>query len=399
MGETGRVTIHTEMRDVVIVGAGPAGLTTAADLARAGHDVLVLEEHPEVGRPVHCTGVLGHEAFDELDLPRHTILAVTGAASFRYGHGEPVIVESDRIKAAVVDRPRFDAALADRARQAGATIRTSARVDGLQPGADGVTVTVRDDATPVRARACVLACGASYRFNLELGLGVPRAFVQTAQIETPYPLLPRIDVRLSRELAPGGFAWAVPFMRGDVPHARLGLFCDSDALRRFEAFTEQMAREAGLDPASIPTPRLKMLPLGPVKRTVADRIVAIGDAAGLVKPTTGGGIYYSILSGKLAAETLDDALTKDTLSQRHLQPCEDRWRERLGPDIRAGLAFRALATRIGDRGIQALIEVARVDGIVPLLKETADFNWHRRAALALMKHPAVRKAVLSSIWS
>ncbi len=387
------------MRDVVIIGAGPAGLTTAARLAAHGHDVLVLEEHPEVGRPVHCTGVLGHEAFDELDLPRHAILSVTGEASFRHGHGDPVCVETDRIKAAIIDRWVFDDALALRARDRGAEIRTGARVDGLSVDSTGVTVVVRDNAAPVRARACVLACGANYRFNRELGLGVPRAFVQTAQIEMPFPELPRIDIRLGRELAPGGFAWAVPFKRHDQSFVRLGLFCDTDAARRFQIFTKRMAVEADVDAASFPEPRLKMLPLGPVKRTVADRVVAVGDAAGLVKPTTGGGIYYSILSGALAADGLNEALGRDRLGERDLRSCEDAWRERLGPDIRAGLAFRALATRIGDRGIQALIEVARVDGIMPLLKETADFNWHRRAALALLRHPSVRKAVLSSIWS
>ncbi len=381
-----------------MVGAGPAGLTVAAKLASHGHDVVVLEEHAEIGRPVHCTGVLGVEAFDELDLPREPILAITGAASFRYEHTEPVIVETDRIKAAVIDRGRFDSALAVRAVDAGAELRTSARVDGLAVTADGVTVGVRDGETVI-ARACVLACGANYRFNRELGLGVPRAFVQTAQIETPFAVLPRIDVRFGREIAPGGFAWAVPFARDGQPYVRLGLFCDSGASVRFNAFCQQMAQESGIDPESLPMPRLKMLPLGPVKRTVADRVVAIGDAAGLVKPTTGGGIYYSILSGVMAAEALSGALRRDELGERQLRACEDGWRARLGPDIRAGLAFRALATRMGDRGIQAVIEVARVDGIIPLLKETADFNWHRKAALALLRHPAVRKAVLSSIWS
>ncbi len=387
------------MRDVVIIGAGPAGLTTAARLAANGHDVVVLEEHQEVGQPVHCTGVLGMDAFDELDLPRQAILAITGEASFRYGHGEPVCVSTERIQAAIVDRGPFDAALAVRARDRGAEIRTGARVDTMAVDADGVTVHVRHDAAPVRARACVLACGANYRFNRQLGLGVPRAFVQTAQVEMPFPQLPRIDIRLGRELAPGGFAWGVPFARRGESYVRLGLFCDTHASRRFRAFTEQMAREADVDATSIPQPRLKMLPLGPVKRTVAERVVAVGDAAGLVKPTTGGGIYYSILSGALVADALDGALTRDQLTERDLRACEEGWRARLGPDIRAGLAFRALASRIGDRGIQALIEVARVDGIMPLLKETADFNWHRRAALALLRHPSVRKAVLSSIWS
>jgi digeranylgeranylglycerophospholipid reductase len=389
----------TSQYDVVVIGAGPGGLMAAADLAARGHAVVVLEEHAEVGRPVHCTGVLGYDAFAELELPQDTILSLSTAAAFRHEDGEPVLVDSDRIIAAVVDRAQFDARLAERAIAQGAEIRTSSRVDGLVIDASGVTVRVRDQQQPVHARLCVLACGANYRFNRELGLGVPRTFVQTAQIEMPFPLQPRIDVRLGRSIAPGGFAWTVPFTRDTIPHARLGLFCDTEALRRFRLFTARIAQDAGVDSSTIPDARLKMLPLGPVRQTVADRVVAVGDAAGMVKPTTGGGIYYSLLSGRLAAEVLSDALHRDTMTARHLGVYQDRWRARLGPDMRAGLAFRALATRIGDRGIHALIEVARVDGIVPLLKEHADFNWHRGAALALLRHPAFRRAVISSLWS
>jgi digeranylgeranylglycerophospholipid reductase len=385
------------VRDVLIIGAGPAGLAAAARLAAQGRDALVLEEHAVVGQPAHCTGVLGHDAFAELDLPREAILSITRSAAFRAGHGEPVLIESDRVVATVVDRPRFDAALAVKAQAAGAELRTGARVDSVTIDAGGVTAAVRGFA-PVRARALVLACGANYRFNRALGLGIPRAYVQSAQVETPFAPLPHIDVRMGRALAPAGFAWAVPFLRGDVPYARLGLLCESGARARFGAFFAQMACEHGT-PGAPPPPRLKMLPMGPVSRTFADRVLAVGDAAGLVKPTTGGGIYYGLLSGFYAAETLDDCLRTGRLDERGLRAYETRWRERIGPDIRAGLAFRRLASRLGDRGIHALVELARVDGIVPLLKETADFNWHRRAALALLRHPAFRRAVISSIWS
>ncbi len=386
------------MIDVAVVGGGPAGLMAASTLAAGGAQVTVFEEHAEVGRPVHCTGVLGYDAFDELRLSPHTILTLARQAAFRHGAGEPVIVDSDHIIAAVVDRARFDAALAEQAAASGAQVRTSARVDRLTVLPDGVQVALRD-AAPVRARAVVIASGANYRFNQELGLGVPRVFVQTAQVEVPFPRTPRIDVRLGREVAPGGFAWTVPFERDGVSYARLGLFCDADAGRRFAVFADAVAAEHGVDRSPWPAPRLKMLPLGPVRRTYSDRVLAVGDAAGMVKPTTGGGIYYSLLSGRLAAEVLLERLPTDALSAGALRVYEDRWRAVLGPDIRAGLAFRALATRIGDRGIRALVEVARVDGIVPLLKEHGDFNWHRRAALALLRHPAFRRAVLSSLWS
>ncbi len=387
-----------DVRDVLIIGAGPAGLAAASRLAARGRDTLVLEEHDVIGHPVHCTGVLGHDAFAELDLPRDTILSITRSATFRSGHGAPVLVESENIIATVVDRGPFDARLAEGAAAVGAEIRTGARVEAIDVTPSGVTVTMRDGA-PLRGRALVLACGANYRFNRALGLGIPNTHVQSAQLELPFPSIPHIDVRMGRRIAPGGFAWAVPFMRGEASYARLGVLCETDARGHFMAAFDAIAREYGAPLTPPSEPRLKMLPLGPVKKTVSDRVLAVGDAAGLVKPTTGGGIYYGMLSGHFAADALDACLASDRLDARDLRAYEAQWRERIGPDIRAGLAFRKLATRIGDRGIDALMELARVDGLVPLLKEKADFNWHRGAALALLRHPAFRRAVISSIWS
>ena len=110
------------MRDVAIVGAGPAGLITARNLAAAGRDLVVLEEHATIGLPVHCTGLLGSEAFDELDLPRHAILATAQAARFVSCDGNSVLVDAERVRAWIVDRGVFDQMLADRARAAGAEI-------------------------------------------------------------------------------------------------------------------------------------------------------------------------------------------------------------------------------------------------------------------------------------
>lgn len=387
------------MRDVVIIGAGPAGLSCAQALAERGRDVLVLEEHPTVGLPVHCTGVLGRGVFDELDLPRDAILGYAGSASFRAHDGLSVLIDSDHIVAAVIDRGGFDAALASRAKQAGAAIQTGVRVQSIEADDEAVVVRISRDHVVTRARACVLACGANYRLNRDVGLGVPRAYLLSAQIEVPFPAIPHIEVQFGRHVAPSGFAWTVPFRRDDRPYARLGLICSRDVRHHFHAYLADCARRAAADLGEVPRPRLKFLPLGPVERTYAARVLAVGDAAGLVKPTTGGGIYYGLLSGHLAAETLDEALAADTLGAGNLRIYETRWRERLGPEIRAGLAFRAIASRLNDRSIRALVELARVDGLVPLLKETADFNWHRPAALALLKHPSFRKTVLASFLS
>lgn len=384
--------------DVVVIGGGPAGLVAARDLARAGHTVRVLEEHPEIGRPVHCTGLLGLDAFAELDLPRWSIRRQVDAARFHAASGRSVLVSSDRIGAAVIDRATFDASLAGAAVAAGVTIEANVGAGRIAIGADRVRVSLKDRDDVREARACVLACGANYRFNRPLGLGVPRLFLQSAQIETPFAALRDVHVFLGHEVAPRGFAWLVPFERGGDSFARIGLMCASRVSQRFAHLSHALARQHACA-TPLPAPRLKVLPLGPVARTYARRIVAVGDAAGLVKPTTGGGIYYGLLSGGMAARVLDGALREDDLGESRLREYEKMWSARLGPEIRAGLAFRNLVSRLNDRAIEALIELASVDGLVPVLKKSADFNWHRGAVLALLKHAGFRRILFNTIWS
>ena len=387
------------MKDVLIVGGGPAGLIAARTLARCGHEVVVLEEHAAIGSPVHCTGILGLDAFEELELARTPICGIASSARFRAATGQSVLVESNRIRAAVVDRAAFDETLAQQALAAGATIETGARVRHLDMGERSVLAHLGSADRPVAARACVLACGANYRFNRQLGLGVPRVFIQSAQIEASFPIQDRIEVYLGRTVAPGGFAWVVPFMREESSYAKIGLMCETRAASWFREFVERVGDESGTDRSSWPEPRLKILPLAPVRRTYGARLLAVGDAAGLIKPTTGGGIYYGLLSGYWAAEVLDTALRRDSLDARSLRKYQARWRERLGPEMRAGLAFRTLASRLDDRAIGALVELAAVDGLVPLVERTADFNWHRETALALLRNASFRRVVLSSFLS
>lgn len=380
------------MHDVIIVGGGPAGLRTGALLAGRGWDVALLEEHPRAGEPVHCTGVLAAEAFDQLELPREAVLNSLTSVRFVAPSGDLVSYTTATVEALVIDRRVFDQQLEDRARSAGVTVKPGQRTSDLTTTRSGVTATLADGST-VEARVAVLACGANYTLQRRLGMGMPPVFLQSAQVECQAALLDMVQVHFGQRVAPSGFAWVVPVRRESGAYARVGLMCEGHAAQHFRRFVERVGAPAGLPPVSDATmePRLKMLPLAPLRKTYADRVLAVGDAAGLVKATTGGGIYYSLVSAGIAADVLDQALRADRLTAEGLEPYQRTWRRHLGPELEAQLSLRLVANRMADEQIDELFELARTDGIMPIVRRTARFNRHRDLILSLFKHPPARR--------
>jgi digeranylgeranylglycerophospholipid reductase len=378
--------------DVVIVGAGPAGLFAAARLARAGLDVAVLEEHAEAGVPVHCTGVLADDAFDEFGVTRQSLLNPLKRARFFAPSGDSIGHETEDVEAVVIDRRVFDQQLLQNARAAGARIFAEHRATTLTIESDAVRVVLRDR-EPIAGRTAVLACGASYGLARRLGLGLPSTWLQSAQLELPAAHAGDVEVHFGSRVAPRGFAWAVPVARPTGRFVRVGLMCDGAPGDYFDRFVRRLGPRWGIAApvwSGTQGPRLKMLPLAPVPRTYTNRVLAVGDAAGLVKATTGGGIYYSLVSAAMAADALVPAIRTGRLEAEHLAVYERRWRNRLGPELDAQLSLRRLAHRLDDTDIDGFFELARTDGILPLVRRTARFNQHRHLVRALFKHQPAR---------
>ena len=144
----------------------------------------------------------------------------------------------------------FDRQLHARAVDAGVTIASGARVTDLATDRDGVTLSFAAR-PPVRARACILACGANYALQRRLGLGLPTVFLQSAQVEWPAARRESVEVHFGRDTAPGGFAWVVPVRRGAATLVRVGLMCDGNAGRHFHAFVDRVAERCGLYPQTV----------------------------------------------------------------------------------------------------------------------------------------------------
>jgi geranylgeranyl reductase family protein len=381
------------MLDVVVVGGGPGGLFAGEVLAKRGARVAVFEEHDAVGAPVHCTGVLAADAMSGLNLPREAILNPLSTVRFVAPNGHFFEYTTSSTEAIVIDRQVFDHALFTAAARAGAAVHRSTRIETISTEPDGVSITT-STGDRLRSRAIVLACGANYAFQRRLGLGFPRVFLQSAQMEVPSGSPGDVEVHFGTSIAPKGFAWAVPVERPHGTFARIGVMAERDVGVSFERIYARVAERWQLRRPEGSVPRRRMLPLAPIPCTYAERTLVVGDAAGLVKPTTGGGIYYSIVSGQIAADVLTRCLERDELNAAALKAYEDAWRLRFHQEFAAQLALRRLSERLSDGEIDALFTLAQTDGILPIVRRTARFNEHRRLIVALLRYAPSRQILL-----
>jgi geranylgeranyl reductase family protein len=384
--------------DIAVIGGGPAGLLAAGRLARAGLDVSVLEEHAQIGVPTHCTGIVSMEMADLVKVPESLILGRPTIARLHGPGGARCEVPwsgPGREELLVIDRAEFDRMLAEQAMAAGAVVRTNSRVQDLAIDAGGCILDTTG--APVRARACVLACGVTYRFHRQLGLGLPGQVIHTAQLEVDAEPSDAVELHFGKAVAPEGFVWVVPIIRDGSHRLKIGVIARGHAaayLGRFLARPDILTRLT--EPPGLPITRL--LPLRPTAVSYSHRVLAVGDAGGFTKPTTGGGIFYSLLTAALAADTLTEAAATNRFDGSFLARYERRWRRRLGRELSVGNRLRDILAKCSDVEIDTLIGALGASNVQTVIQRTAQFNWHRALILALVRQRGIASLLLRAVF-
>jgi digeranylgeranylglycerophospholipid reductase len=376
--------------DVLVVGAGPAGSTVATQLARRGHRVVVAEEHPRVGFPVQCAGLVSQRVLDLAEGRSFVRTSVRGAAVFGPGLGS-VSFKADTPRAFVIDRAGLDIYLADRAARAGAEIRCSTRFDGIGPSPDGFTEAHLTDPdgghVALRARLVVGADGVSSGVARAFRLRRPIEFLPAFEAEfSTSPGDPEtVEVYLGRMLSPGLFGWWIPDGEGG---ARVGVAVDADgtpARLYFDRLVAHLARRFGR-PLPHPTAYLVSgIPIGTVPRTVGPGVLLVGDAAAQVKPLSGGGIFTGMRCGQLAAETADAALKAADRSVRALSAYERAWHAEFGDEFRKALYLRRVFQRLNDADLDRLIAALQGSELAATIVAFGDIDFPTHVARQLLR--------------
>jgi len=229
-----------------------------------------------------------------------------------------------------------------------------------------------DSSQTVQTRVLVLATGIKYQLHKSLGLRGPPAFLRGVQVETEVKDLSCTEIYVGSEVSPGSFAWAVPL---NHQRARIGLL----TRKRGAFYLNNFLNHRFKDRINEPNPKIlqKSIAHGPVQGSVRDRVLAVGEAAGQVKTTTGGGIYYGLLCSEIAADVLKQSFHKGDFSLRQLVKYENLWKSKLGGELRAGLWARKILGKLSDQQIDRIFKFFREKTYVrKLLEKKVNFDYH-----------------------
>lgn len=389
--------------DVVVIGAGPAGNICAYLTAKAGLSTLVLEEHEQAGLFVNCTGIIGVEAFRRFNLPKETILSKLQAITFYAPSGHSFRYDPHEPLACIVSRLQFDRRLADLAEAEGARFRFGYHGRLIRVDADAVEIREREeDAGPVRAKVAVIATGFGSNLAQQVGLPGPKEIIYGAQAEVEMEDLRDVEIYLGKDVAPESFAWVVPLStpergQGAAGIARVGLVASREAPQYFQRLLEHPSIRPRIRTAE-PKMLLSPIPTQPIECSYADRVLVVGEAAGQVKTTTQGGIYYGMLCASLAAEAIGFAAQRGDFRAQVLRRYEQAWTREIAKELETGLTLRQLFARLSDSQIDALVELGTRDDIIGLVRRLAQFDWHRDLIQTSLRLPALQEVVRGGLW-
>lgn len=393
--------------DIAVVGCGVSGATVALTAAQNNVSVAVLEEHPKVGEPSHCSGHVGISAFKQYApiVPKRIVENEIKGAVLYAPNGKSLHLHRPQPVTWVLNRAELDRYLAALATKNGATLHTSSRVEGFTRSDDGSFRIRVGGSKPriVQSKMLIDAggCGGSISKYTALAQPSSRMLVNSAQFNVEN--LTDVDedlveVYFGQNYAPGFFGWIIPRRDGS---AKVGLAAGARANVRqcFERFVNKHPIVSSkLRHAKVLTaPMYHPIPVGgAARRTFTDGILSVGDAASQVKPTTGGGIVFGLLCGRIAGETAATAVRRGDTSANRLSAYEERWRQLIGFDLAAMSWLRKMLYRLPDRYLDRIFMVSRELKTDEILNRTADIDFQGRTLLSLTRDPRLFITLLSA---
>jgi len=344
--------------DIIVIGAGPAGASAARRATEMGSKVLLLEKQNEVGVPVQCGEYLptlgeltklvprSKRVKQVLRVPREVIDNRTKYVSIISPSGKSYTFNFD---AYVLDRSKFDKWLAEGAIDNGGELWTNTKAVAIDEKEGKVLIRRGREEFSVRGKVMIVGDGPYSKFTRLLGLDVKKS---------PYNYSPAIqflmdnveidpetvEMYFGRDYAPGGYAWIIP--KGDKL-ANVGLGIRTPFYKPGTSLYNYLMRFIEKHPVASEKLRKGkiisktggLIPVGgPITKTFTDRTLIVGDAAGHVMASNGGGIPVAVICGDVAGEVA----TLRLQDKGDLSLYEKTWKREVGKELQTAVEIRKL---------------------------------------------------------
>jgi digeranylgeranylglycerophospholipid reductase len=352
------------LKDVIIVGGGPAGLSAAERSAARGLNVLVLEENHEIGSPIRTSGGSFADELDALGIPArlyHPISRVRFVSA-----NNSAVFDYARPSLCVMDVRGVFQFLAERAIAAGANLRLSTRA--VEPMmANSVVTGVRTSREELACKVLIDATG--YRATLLKQAGLDpgyRRFGVGAEYDFYAPHCDQREALLiaGDEFAPSGYAWVFPWGRNRV---RVGVgIIHPDSKAQPESYLDRLVANAArwgvnLHGAQPVEHHSGLIPSEPFASSFAgDGILGVGDAAGQASTLVGEGIRWAIQAGRMAGEVVAASIEKGDVSRSALSAFDKQWRKKFGANLRMAYRINQRIAKWDDAKWDQRLEVVKL---------------------------------------
>lgn len=373
--------------DVIVIGAGPVGSHTAYLLAKEGLHVGLFEKNTAIGKDINCTGIISTECFTKFNLSRDIVLKPIDSIKAFSPSGNFIQYQSPSPVAYVINRSLFDIKMNHMAVREGAITYLNTRVEEIVP-TDGdfrIVVKTGEEKREFKSKVGILANGFELN-SLRNIIKRPKNFLYGIQTDATMDGVSTIEVYFGNKIAPGSFGWVVPTGKKST---KIGLIVKENPLLFLKKFLQNKLITKRLL-ASDEHVKCSLIPFGSIQKSYSERLLIVGEAAGQVKTTTGGGIYFGLLCSAIAARTIMKAFQSGNFTEKMFKEYEANWRRTIEPEVKAGIMLRNLFSRLSDNHIDFLVDLAKRDGILPNIKDS-NFDWQKDIILSLSCHLISKK--------
>ncbi len=395
MGSTFLGALERERADVLVVGAGPAGLITAREASSRGLRVVVVEEHREVGLPVHCSGLVSAVGLQEIGVKPNERLVQNEVKGARFYSPSGLTFSVAGRKAYVVDRAVLDKTLAAQTSEASADLILGFKARNLIIEKGFVSGVADGSGLSLMAKMVINAEGFTCELLKKAGMKTPnlKKLVPALQVEvTNVAVDPDyVEIFVGRKIAPGFFSWIIPTgpNSAKVGTASVGI--------NQRSVIQKMIKERFNECKIVDEHAGCVITGGPSSKTYGNGILVVGDAAGHVKATTGGGVVTGGVCAKIAGKVAVEAVSNNDTSSSFLRSYEERWRRLLGRELSVMRLARTVSDRLSDATIDALFDTVLREGLSEDIEEYGDVDFQSRIFRRLAMRPSILRVALGAL--